>query len=403
MHPDAELLSGYLDGELTPAERAVVEQLLAKDAKAGELLADLRGIRTDLQQVPKVQLPEQFANEVLRSAERLMLLGPAELTPSAQAEIDSAQSELAPRAARRHLWSSPAWFITGAAVAVLLMFALGPWRGGPGRQIAQRPSPPSDVVAAKNGEGAAGSTSPDVAGTATQGQPIVERTARRDASVETVTNVTNGDADVAPVSPTHDSPAVAELSPDATGGERKRDPFGTIISCEVDRKAIANGAVDQLLALHQIVLVGKSRDGGEIEQLVEDVVYVEATPEQLAKVLEDMAKEPNTFKSPVMQMTLGVFRDPALWSEMLDADAENDGAAHDEAVAASKGARAVHFKPSPNQAKALVIEEPTQDQLLAMGALLAGQAPPDGGANGNQQPKVDNGLVRAVFILHVTP
>ncbi len=390
MHPDAELLSGYLDGELTPAERAVVEQLLAKDAKAGELLADLRGIRADLQQVPKVQLPEQFANEVLRSAERLMLLGPPELTPSAQAEIDSAQAELAPRAARRHLWSSPAWFITGAAVAVLLMFAFGPWRGGPGRQIAQRPTPPSDTVAATNGDDAEVSASPYVADTATQAQPIADLPATRNGNSEGATTQTSDAANAAPVSPGNESPAVANIATESTGGERKQDPFGMVVSCDMGRKAITDGAFDQLLARQGIVVAPKPGVDETNQQPAEDVVYVEATDNQLAKVIEEMGKEPNTFKSPVIQMTLGVFRDPSLWSDMLDA------------TTVPAGARAVHFQPGPDQAKALVIEEPTQDELLAVGAMLAAQVPPDGNAGDHQQPKVDNGLVRAVFILRVT-
>jgi anti-sigma factor RsiW len=390
MHPDAELLSGYLDGELTPAERAVVEQLLAKDAKAGELLADLRGIRADLQQVPKVQLPEQFANEVLRSAERLMLLGPPELTPSAQAEIDSAQSELAPRAARRHLWSSPAWFITGAAVAVLLMFALGPWRGGPGRQAAQRPTPPSDIATTKNGNDADVGASPVASDTATQAQSVAESPTSRNADLETGKSVASDAPGAAPNGSIESSPAVTGVATDTDGDERKHDPFGMVVSCDMDRMAIADGAFDQLLAHRGIVVVPKPDDGEKDEQPAEDVVYMEATADQLAKVLEDMGKEPDTFKSPVMHMTLGVFRDPSLWSDMLDS------------TVASVGARAVHFQPGPDQAKALVIEEPTQDELLAVGAMLAAQVPPDVNAGDHQQPKVDNGLVRAVFILRVT-
>jgi negative regulator of sigma E activity len=69
-----ELLSGYLDGELTEAERLQVEGVLADSAEAKEQLEELRRNRAALRSsTPKEsvrKLPSDFANRVISEAQR---------------------------------------------------------------------------------------------------------------------------------------------------------------------------------------------------------------------------------------------------------------------------------------------------------------------------------------------
>src|SRR5262245_34980893 len=74
--PQDELLSAYLDGELTAEERAHVEQQLADSAELRQLLDELRSLRSGLELLPRYKLEADFAERVLRKAERSMLSEP---------------------------------------------------------------------------------------------------------------------------------------------------------------------------------------------------------------------------------------------------------------------------------------------------------------------------------------
>lgn len=67
--PDSELLSLYLDGELSPAETAEVERLLAEDPAARQLLQELRALSAAIRDLPTYQLDEDLSQQVLREAE----------------------------------------------------------------------------------------------------------------------------------------------------------------------------------------------------------------------------------------------------------------------------------------------------------------------------------------------
>ncbi|HTN73889.1 MAG TPA: zf-HC2 domain-containing protein [Pirellulaceae bacterium] len=80
-----ELISAYLDGELTADEQALVEQALATDARLRQMHDDLRALRQSLQTMPRLRLGDDFAQRVLLQAERAQ-----------QAELRAAVSEPAP-------------------------------------------------------------------------------------------------------------------------------------------------------------------------------------------------------------------------------------------------------------------------------------------------------------------
>lgn len=65
-----ELLSAYLDNEVTDEERAQVEQALVDSAEARMSLASLRQIQASLRSVPRLTLPADFQERVIREAER---------------------------------------------------------------------------------------------------------------------------------------------------------------------------------------------------------------------------------------------------------------------------------------------------------------------------------------------
>ncbi|HEX7377354.1 MAG TPA: hypothetical protein VF278_09590 [Pirellulales bacterium] len=71
---DETLLTAYLDGELPEAERTRVEGWLSERPERRQLLEELRSIKTSLQRSPRARLPRDFAEQVLRQAEREMLV-----------------------------------------------------------------------------------------------------------------------------------------------------------------------------------------------------------------------------------------------------------------------------------------------------------------------------------------
>ncbi len=78
---DDELLSAYLDDELAPEERARVEQRLAADPRAKQLLDELRAVSRTVKELPAATVGFDLRESVLRRAERAMLV-PSERAPA---------------------------------------------------------------------------------------------------------------------------------------------------------------------------------------------------------------------------------------------------------------------------------------------------------------------------------
>src|SRR3954466_8922624 len=100
--PD-ELLSAFLDNELSPAERAQVEQHLAASAPDRQLLAELKSLRSEVASLPPVTVTPDFADRVVQ-----MAVAEAQKHSGRAADVS-----VAPPAARR---SRRRWMI-GAALA----------------------------------------------------------------------------------------------------------------------------------------------------------------------------------------------------------------------------------------------------------------------------------------------
>lgn len=69
-----EMLSAYVDGELSPPEAQVVERWLKSSPQARQKVEEFRRLSGLMEELPREELPEEFALEVMASAERQMLL-----------------------------------------------------------------------------------------------------------------------------------------------------------------------------------------------------------------------------------------------------------------------------------------------------------------------------------------
>jgi hypothetical protein len=104
-----ELLSAYLDGELPPQQAARIEQWVSGSESARRRLEDFRRLSGWLRDLPRAELPSEFASQVLREAERQMLLPAAAPRPTL---------------ARRVRWWALAVLAPVSAAAVLFVAVL---------------------------------------------------------------------------------------------------------------------------------------------------------------------------------------------------------------------------------------------------------------------------------------
>jgi hypothetical protein len=137
-----ELLSAYLDGELTAVEQAQVEQLLAASPAARQLLDEFRALSSTLQSLPQTKVGEDLGPSVLRTAERRML--GAAVSAATPPPPDAPQPGFPWREHLRGMFSGRALVWSGLAVAIAVMMMVAerrqvPQGAGNVRQIAQAP------------------------------------------------------------------------------------------------------------------------------------------------------------------------------------------------------------------------------------------------------------------------
>jgi len=115
--PEHELISAYLDGELSDAEREQVEKLLKRSPEARRQLGEFRALSSTLGSLSRHELGEDLSEAVLGAAEREVLVGgdsvPTPAPPRTALGPTLFRRFLTPRAI---LWSSLA-----VGVAVMLM------------------------------------------------------------------------------------------------------------------------------------------------------------------------------------------------------------------------------------------------------------------------------------------
>lgn len=107
---DNELLSAYVDGELTSEEQSLVEQRLRADPQARKLVEEMRLMSSALQALPRQTLGRDLRDDVLADTERATIAG--RVTPATDPRINRWTG------VRRGLvWSA----ITIAAVLLLMV------------------------------------------------------------------------------------------------------------------------------------------------------------------------------------------------------------------------------------------------------------------------------------------
>jgi hypothetical protein len=128
-----DLISAYLDGEVTSEERVLVESAMSKSAELRQLYQDLRSLQVDLRSLPRHQLGTDFAQRITDRIGRDAVRPAARIEPSRQ------------RANWRR-WQ-PAMAMAISITAVLLVALLVNLRSGskgrpegPGQQVASTSS-----------------------------------------------------------------------------------------------------------------------------------------------------------------------------------------------------------------------------------------------------------------------
>ncbi|MDX1969641.1 MAG: hypothetical protein SFV23_20875 [Planctomycetaceae bacterium] len=112
-----ELLSAYLDGEVTESERIFIEQRLAADSAAREMLCEFEQLSHLVRSLPRVTAPVELQPATVKLAEQRSLLGAA--TPAAKSTH--------PRLRRRE-WLAG---LTGLVATIIAVTVIPSWYWSP--------------------------------------------------------------------------------------------------------------------------------------------------------------------------------------------------------------------------------------------------------------------------------
>jgi anti-sigma factor RsiW len=127
----SELISALIDGEVTPEEKAMIEQRLVDSAEDRRLFEEMRSIRDGLRSLPRRKLGKDLSQSVLRSAERAMLSAeatepsqPHDRRETLQAAPDGREGAIVatpPTPPQQGNWRAWIWVGVTIAAAVLIM------------------------------------------------------------------------------------------------------------------------------------------------------------------------------------------------------------------------------------------------------------------------------------------
>jgi anti-sigma factor RsiW len=145
MNPERreEMISAYLDGELSVDERAQVETWLAESPELRQLHDELKAIGASIQALPRHQLTQDLQGAVLRRAEQSVLAGGAERGLNARDVRPASKTPLWLRGAG---WRRLAWPAVAVAAALVVML-FNSEQGPAPREVAQAPKGPTSVAA----------------------------------------------------------------------------------------------------------------------------------------------------------------------------------------------------------------------------------------------------------------
>jgi anti-sigma factor RsiW len=138
-----EMISAYLDGELSVEERARVETWLAESPELRQLHDELKTLGASIQALPRHQLTQDLEAAVLRRAEQTVLAGGAARGPNAS---DIRPASKIPLWLRGAGWRRLAWPAVAVAAALVVMLFDAQQAPAP-REVAQAPKGPTSIAA----------------------------------------------------------------------------------------------------------------------------------------------------------------------------------------------------------------------------------------------------------------
>jgi hypothetical protein len=320
-----ELLSAYLDGELTAAERTEVERLLAANPAARRLLDELRSLRAALQALPPQKLDEDLSRQVLWEARRRMLSEgeSARPAPSAAAPVLMARSIFQRLVNRR----TAAWLAITAAVIIMITINERQHRvarvddgvrkvaRGPAMRdedMARRPQSPPSIQATPNElERVTGKVAAKAEKKAEPASPAAPAAASADKSSAGQFSTRNYAGEQGQLDEGGPLPAKRGRSLDKMGASRadkskkkEKDEALLVVHCDISPEAARSEALDKLLDANGVVWYldrGPSGGAGGGNQnkaaAGQSLVYAEATPAQLKAVLAGLEAQPEVFLS----------------------------------------------------------------------------------------------------------
>ncbi len=103
--PDDELLSAYIDGELTGQQLVSIRKRLEKDSTARQVVAELRALSQALRSLPRESLNQEIRQQVLRRAQREMRTDNTSDPSPEKIDQLSRPAEVFHRTPRRWIWA----------------------------------------------------------------------------------------------------------------------------------------------------------------------------------------------------------------------------------------------------------------------------------------------------------
>lgn len=317
-----ELIGAYLDGELSPEERARAEQLLAESEESRQMLEELRALRARVQALPRHSLPADFSQRVLQRAEREMILGstvPAGPREAVARREPPARDTL-PFGGR---WVRPLVYAGFAAAAALLIAVFLPNETQQERNVASLPQHDTELHPAP-AESALAVHNDDRRPSVSDMQKSAEGMPQAGHSAPAI----RGESTVAGRKEAHDmAPAATPAPASEPGGRSGAADDLLIVDLQVVRTALARGEFEQLLRSAEIQVAeepqavaaanpdaaeeadfGKNLAGAKAKPFGEtalpanaELFYVEATAEQLEALLATIDEKNEDFPALLVE------------------------------------------------------------------------------------------------------
>jgi len=303
---DDELLSAYLDDELSAEERAHVEERLSADPAARQLLEELRSVSQAMRGLPHAKLGRDLRDSVLRRAEREMLVA------------GKAKSAKEPEQVAHPLpfgRSKRAWFWAGAAIAagLMLMFiereaprdAELPKEVALNRPRPQSPEGPLPPLAMRAIEAKDETTDAPTLGEPVAAAPVAPATDWSADRVATLESPAAGEAG-APLD--HVAGSTESLTRGGIGGgaggfrgerfvEAADGSQLLVVHVSVTPEAMRNRAFDATLLNNRIEVEAETEELSDQPSSGQDleVVVVEAAPAQVYSTLAEIQRDTKNY------------------------------------------------------------------------------------------------------------